>query len=72
MCLTQRFAYAGQLALVGANSICVPVYEENDFRLQTTDIEKAITPSTRALLLSHPTIHWVLFWKKRILKQLQR
>lgn len=48
-------AYAGQLALVGANSICVPVYEENDFRLQATDIEKAITPSTRALLLNSPS-----------------
>lgn len=48
-------AYSSQLTLVGANNVRVPVYEENGFRLQATDIEKTITPSTKALLLNSPS-----------------
>ncbi|GHU83812.1 hypothetical protein FACS189468_9270 [Spirochaetia bacterium] len=36
--------YLGQVMLAGAKAVCVPIYEENEHRLQAVDIEKAITP----------------------------
>ena len=46
--------YYGQASIVGAKAVPVPTYEKYDYRMQAADIEKAITPHTRALLLNSP------------------
>ncbi len=47
--------YVGQVMVAGAKPVSVPVYEENDFSIKAKDIEKAITPKTRAILLNSPS-----------------
>jgi len=47
--------YIGQILIAGMVPVSVPVYEENDFNIQAADIEKAVTPRTRALLLNSPS-----------------
>jgi len=47
--------YIGQIMIAGAKPVSVPVYEENDFNIRAEDIEKAITPKTRAILLNSPS-----------------
>ena len=46
--------YYGQASLTGAQAKPVPTYEENDYRMMAADIEKCITPNTKALLLNSP------------------
>ena len=46
--------YYGQASIVGARAVPVPTNEKYDYRMQAADIEKAITPHTRALLLNSP------------------
>jgi aminotransferase len=47
--------YVGQIMIAGAKPVSVPVYEENDFVIKAEDIEKAITPKTKAILLNSPS-----------------
>lgn len=47
--------YVGQVMVAGAKPVSVPVYEENDFNIRAEDIEKAITPKTKAILLNSPS-----------------
>ena len=47
--------YEGQILMAGAVPVAVPVYEENDFKIKAEDIEKAITPKTKAILLNSPS-----------------
>lgn len=47
--------YYGQILLAGAKAIPVPVYEENDYRLQAADVAKAITPKTRGIIINSPS-----------------
>ena len=47
--------YYGQAEIVGAVAVPVPVYEKNDYRIQAADIEKAITPKTKAIILNSPS-----------------
>ena len=47
--------YFGQVMMFGAKPVAVPVYEENDFMVRAEDIEKAITPKTKAILLNSPS-----------------
>ncbi len=47
--------YFGQIMMSGAKPVSVPVYEENDFNIKAEDIEKAITPKTKAILLNSPS-----------------
>lgn len=46
--------YYGQASIVGAKAVPVPTYEKYDYRIQAADIEKAITPHTKAILLNSP------------------
>lgn len=46
--------YLGQFHLAGAKVVTVPVKEENGFRFQAEDIERAVTSRTRALLINSP------------------
>lgn len=46
--------YYGQASLTSAQAKPVPTYEENDYRMMAADIEKCITPHTKALLLNSP------------------
>lgn len=46
--------YEGVIRATGAMPVYVPVNEQNGFRLQAADLEKAITPRSRVLLLNSP------------------
>ncbi|HOO62614.1 MAG TPA: pyridoxal phosphate-dependent aminotransferase [Synergistaceae bacterium] len=47
-------AYADQIALANGRVVNVPCRMENDFRLRVEDLEKAITPKSRMILLNTP------------------
>jgi aminotransferase len=47
--------YIGQIMLVGAIPVSVPVYEENNFKIRAGDIQKAVTPSTKGIVLNSPS-----------------
>ncbi len=46
--------YEGVIASTGAHMIPVPLRAEKGFHLQAEDVEKAVTPETRVLLLNTP------------------
>lgn len=46
--------YFGQIGMCGAVAKFVPAYEENGFAPDPADIEKAITPKTKAIILNSP------------------
>jgi len=46
--------YLGQIMLLGAAVVPVSVYEHNEFKMQAADIEKAITPRTKLIILNTP------------------
>jgi aminotransferase len=46
--------YLGELMIIGAKAVTVPVYEKNEFKLQPEDLENAITPKTKAVFLNSP------------------
>jgi len=47
-------AYNPCVILAGGKPVGVPTYVEHDFRLQAADIERRITPKTKALVLGYP------------------
>ena len=47
-------AYVPGIVLAGGVPVPVPTHEEHDFRLRPIDVERAITPRTRAILLGFP------------------
>ncbi|MDF2519852.1 MAG: aminotransferase [Clostridia bacterium] len=47
--------YEGQLTILGAVPVRVPIYEENNFNIQAADIEKAVTDKTKAIILNSPS-----------------
>jgi aminotransferase len=47
-------AYVPGIVLAGGVPVAVPTREEDDFRLRPADVEAAITPRTRAILLGFP------------------
>lgn len=47
--------YEGQIQLLGGKVVRVPLKEEYQFRLQPEDLEAAITPKTKAVILNYPT-----------------
>lgn len=46
--------YLGELMIIGAKPVMVPVFEKNNFKLQPEDLERAITTKTKALILNSP------------------
>lgn len=46
--------YEGVVASTGATLNTVPLHPERSFHLQAADLERAITPATRVLLLNNP------------------
>lgn len=48
-------SYLGQVMMLGAKAVPVAIREENEFRLQADDVEKAITAKTKAILLNSPS-----------------
>lgn len=46
--------YYGQAEMIGAVAVPVPTYEDFDYRMQAADVEKALTPNTKAILLNSP------------------
>lgn len=47
-------SYPDQVRVAGANPVLVPTREEEGFRLQARDLQAAITPNTKALVLNYP------------------
>lgn len=47
--------YLGQTMVLGGVPVRVPLYEEHGFRLQAEDLERAITPRTKAVIISYPS-----------------
>jgi len=47
-------AYVPGIVLAGAVPVPVATHEDHDFRLRPEDVERAITPRTRAILISFP------------------
>ena len=48
-------AYFPVVHLAGGSLITVPTTMENEFRLQASEVERLITPRTRALLINNPS-----------------
>jgi aminotransferase len=46
--------YVGQIMTAHGKQVNVPIYEENEFKLQPGDLEKAITPKTKIMILNSP------------------
>ena len=46
--------YDGIIRSTGAHRVSVPLIPANGFRMRAIDVEKAVTPNTRALLLNTP------------------
>lgn len=46
--------YFGQVGMYGAKVVEVPTYEENEFRPDPADIEAAITPRTKCIIINYP------------------
>lgn len=47
--------YQGQIWIARGKAVPVPCYEEHDYKIQASDIEKAITPKTKAIVLNSPS-----------------
>ena len=47
-------SYAPAVVLAGGKPVEVPTYEENEFRLTVEELEKYVTPKTRALIINTP------------------
>lgn len=47
-------SYAPEVALAGGIPVPVPTYVQDDFQVTAETIEQAITPKTKALLISYP------------------
>ncbi|RTL57747.1 MAG: pyridoxal phosphate-dependent aminotransferase [Rhodocyclaceae bacterium] len=47
-------SYRSIMKLLGIVPVGVPLYEENQFELDPADLEKAITPKTRMILINSP------------------
>ncbi|MEO6397796.1 MAG: aminotransferase class I/II-fold pyridoxal phosphate-dependent enzyme [Tepidiformaceae bacterium] len=48
-------AYLPATRMAGGVFVPVPTYAENDFRLLASDLEAAVTPRTKAILLGYPS-----------------
>lgn len=46
--------YYGQAMIAGAKAVPVPAHEENGFNMTAADVEKCITPKTKAIILNSP------------------
>jgi aminotransferase len=46
--------YCGTVSILGGKIVRVPLYEEHGFKLQPEDLEKAITPKTKVLIINYP------------------
>lgn len=47
-------AYPPNVMMAGGEFIGVPTYEHNNYKLQVEDLERYVTPNTRALLMGYP------------------
>ncbi|MDO8467196.1 MAG: pyridoxal phosphate-dependent aminotransferase [bacterium] len=48
-------SYFSTFDFIGVKAVTVPVFEKNNFRLAAADLEKAITPKTRLVILTSPS-----------------
>jgi aspartate aminotransferase len=48
-------SYASIISFLGAVAVRVPLVERNEFRMNPADVEKAITPKTRMIIMNSPS-----------------
>lgn len=48
-------SYASIINFLGAVAVRIPLREENEFRLNPADVERAITPKTRMIVMNSPS-----------------
>lgn len=53
---------------IGATSVSVPVYPEDGFQIRREELEKAVTPNTRCLVLTHPNNPTSTVYKREVLE----
>lgn len=47
-------SYASIIELCGAKAVKIPLYEENEFKLDPDDLRKAVTKNTRMIIINSP------------------
>ena len=47
-------SYAPEVVFAGGVTVSIPTYAENDFQVTAAEVEAAITPRTKALLIGYP------------------
>jgi len=47
--------YGSQVILAGGNPVFLPIREENHFQIDPNELEKMVTPKTKAILLNSPS-----------------
>ncbi len=68
--LDPGYDYYSQIRLFGGVPVTVPVYEKNKFKVDPKDIEKAITPKTKAIILNTPSNPTGALFDRSILEQI--
>jgi aspartate/methionine/tyrosine aminotransferase len=48
-------SYASIINFLGASAVRIPLVERNEFRLNPADVERAITPKTRMIIMNSPS-----------------
>lgn len=48
-------SYASIINFLGASAVRIPLVEHNEFRLNPADVERAITPKTRMIIMNSPS-----------------
>ena len=55
---------------MGAVSISVPVYQEDGFQIRRDELEKAVSPRTRCLVLTHPNNPTTTVYTRQVLEEI--
>lgn len=54
--------------MMGAKNVICPLYKEDGFQIRLEELEKAITPRTRCIILTHPNNPTGTVYKKEVLE----
>ncbi|WP_156289211.1 pyridoxal phosphate-dependent aminotransferase [Oceanobacillus salinisoli] len=63
-------SYPEQIKLAGGEPVIVPALEQNEFKLTPEELEKSITPKTKAIIINSPSNPTGMMYSKEELKAL--
>jgi len=63
-------AYESQILLAGGNPVFLPIREENNFQIDTEEMESLITSKTKAILINSPNNPTGMIIQKNILEKI--